>query len=184
VTTTILQGGGAGLGAGRGDRPGHGTCRPGHRRVRGSRAARRRHAGGGLAARTAVGGSPATGAHPGSIPVPRPDPRPCRPLRHPRRDPPRSAGDAGSAAGLRATARLVLAAAARNLGSRFRRRNTGSPKSAASAGPTRPESVRPKRSRKQKSRNKAGLTTGEQHCATMDRTDQPVMLDDGGYRQA
>jgi integrase len=54
-----------------------------------------------------------------------------------------------------ATARLVLAAAAKNPGSRYHRRQTGPPKSAAPTAATRPEPLRPKRSRKQRGRNKA-----------------------------
>jgi hypothetical protein len=54
-----------------------------------------------------------------------------------------------------ATARLVLAAAAKNPGSRSRRRTTGPPTSAAPSAPTRPEPLRPKRSRKHKGRNNA-----------------------------
>jgi integrase len=53
-----------------------------------------------------------------------------------------------------ATARLVLAAASKNPGRRYHRRKTGPPTSAASAAPTRPEPLRPKRSRKQKGRKK------------------------------
>ena len=48
-----------------------------------------------------------------------------------------------------ATARLVLKAAARNPGQRYRSK-IGPPKSAAPDQPTRPEPVRPKRSRKSK----------------------------------
>ncbi len=47
-----------------------------------------------------------------------------------------------------ATARLVLAAAARNPARRHRRAKTGPPTSAATGQPIRPEPVRPKRSRK------------------------------------
>jgi hypothetical protein len=54
-----------------------------------------------------------------------------------------------------ATARLVLAAAARNPGRRYHRRRTGPPTSAASSAATRPEPLRPKRSRKAKGRKKA-----------------------------
>jgi integrase len=54
-----------------------------------------------------------------------------------------------------ATARLVLAAAARNPDMRHRRRKIGPPTSAASGAAIRPEPVRPKRSRKRKSRNRA-----------------------------
>jgi integrase len=54
-----------------------------------------------------------------------------------------------------ATARLVLAAAARNPGRRYHRRKTGPPASAAPGAATRPEPVRPKRSSKQKRRAKA-----------------------------
>lgn len=53
-----------------------------------------------------------------------------------------------------ATAQLVLAAAARNPGGRYRRRRTGPPASAASGARTRPKPLRPKRSRKQKGRNR------------------------------
>jgi integrase len=45
-----------------------------------------------------------------------------------------------------ATARFVLAAAAKNPGSRYHRRKTGPPKSAAPTAATRPEPLRPKRS--------------------------------------
>jgi hypothetical protein len=48
-----------------------------------------------------------------------------------------------------ATARLVLQAAARNPGRRYRAK-TGPPKSAAPDQPSRPEPVRPNRSRKTK----------------------------------
>jgi Phage integrase family len=54
-----------------------------------------------------------------------------------------------------ATARLVLAAAAKNPGSRYHRRKTGPPKSAALTAATRPEPLRPKRSRKPNGRRKA-----------------------------
>jgi hypothetical protein len=54
-----------------------------------------------------------------------------------------------------ATARLVLAAAAKNPGCRYRRRKSGPPTSAATGTATRPEPLRPKRSRKQKGRKKA-----------------------------
>ena len=54
-----------------------------------------------------------------------------------------------------ATARLVLAAAAKNPGSRYHQRKTGPPTSAASSAPMRPEPLRPKRSHKQKGRKKA-----------------------------
>jgi integrase len=54
-----------------------------------------------------------------------------------------------------ATARLVLAAAARNPCGRYQRRKINPPTSAASGAATRPEPLRPKRSRKRRSRNKA-----------------------------
>jgi hypothetical protein len=54
-----------------------------------------------------------------------------------------------------ATARLVLAAAARNPGDRYHHRRTGPPTSAPSTAATRPEPLRPKRSRKNKGRKKA-----------------------------
>ncbi len=54
-----------------------------------------------------------------------------------------------------ATARLVLATAAKNPGSRYRRRKTGAPKSAAPTAATRPKPLRPKRSRTRKARNRA-----------------------------
>jgi integrase len=58
-----------------------------------------------------------------------------------------------------ATARLVLQAAARNPGQRYRS-TTGQPKSEAGDRPTRPEPLRPKRSRKVKrsKRGRAALT--------------------------
>jgi hypothetical protein len=54
-----------------------------------------------------------------------------------------------------ATARLVLAAASKNPGRRYHRRKTGPPTSAAFPASTRPEPLRPKRSRKQNGRKKA-----------------------------
>ena len=54
-----------------------------------------------------------------------------------------------------ATARLVLAAAARNPGRKHRRRPTGPPKSAAFEAPTGPEPVRPKRNGDRKRRKLA-----------------------------
>ena len=64
-----------------------------------------------------------------------------------------------------ATARLVLAAAARNPGKRhLGRAVTGPPKSAAPTASTGPEPVRPKRSRHRKSRNRARThVTPNQH---------------------
>jgi hypothetical protein len=53
-----------------------------------------------------------------------------------------------------ATARLVLAAAARNPGGRYRHRKIGPPTSAAPETATRPEPLRPKRSRRRKSRKR------------------------------
>ena len=53
-----------------------------------------------------------------------------------------------------ATARLVLAAAARNPGRWHRRRLSGPPESAAPVNPGGPEPARPKRSRRRKSRNR------------------------------
>jgi len=53
-----------------------------------------------------------------------------------------------------ATARLVLTAAARNPGRRYRS-TIGPPESAASAAPTGPEPVRPKRSRKNRRSRKS-----------------------------
>jgi len=58
-----------------------------------------------------------------------------------------------------ATARLVLAAAARNPGRGHRTRaKTGPPTSAASDHATRPEPVRPKRSRRTRHNRKARTT--------------------------
>ena len=54
-----------------------------------------------------------------------------------------------------ATARLVLAAAAKNPGVRHHRRKIGPTTSAALGTATRPKPLRPKRSRKRKARNRA-----------------------------